>query len=207
MKLKVCGMRDKMNVLDLIEIKPEYIGFIFYPKSKRFVGETFEKNIPESIPAYIQKIGVFVNETLEIVKQKAKFYGLDFIQLHGDESAEYVENIKKEGLKVIKAFGISENFDFKVLDLYKNHCNYFLFDYKSDDYGGVGKKFNWEYLFQYKGNVPFFLSGGIDLDSLESLSILNDLPIYALDINSKFEIEPGLKNIEKIKEFKIALKR
>lgn len=195
--IKVCGMRENENIQQLVELQPNYIGFIFYSQSKRFVQENFQLS---ELPKDIQKVGVFVNENREFIKEKIKQYELDCIQLHGDESADFCQEMKKFST-VIKAFGLDENFDFNQLENYKSVCDYFLFDTKTSEYGGSGKSFDWNLLKQVKTEVPFFLSGGISLESISEIkSYLDELPfLYALDVNSRFEIKPGLKNIEKLK--------
>lgn len=195
--IKVCGMRENENIQQLVELQPNYIGFIFYSKSKRFVQKNFQ--LPE-LPKDIQKVGVFVNEKKEFIKEKIKQYELDCIQLHGDESADFCKEMK-EFSTVIKAFGLDKNFDFNQLKNYQSVCDYFLFDTKTSEYGGSGKSFDWNLLKQVKTEVPFFLSGGISLESISEIKFyLDQLPfLYALDVNSRFEIEPGLKNIEKLK--------
>ncbi len=211
MKIKVCGMRDAENISELIKLKLDFIGFIFYNKSKRFVADFPQVKFPSTI----KKVGVFVNESMEVILEKVKKYQLDIVQLHGNETSEYCIEIKKRhselvsesySIEIIKAFSIDENFDFHSMAEYENSCNYFLFDTKGIDYGGNGIKFNWEILKKYKGQVPFLLSGGISKeDSTEILSFLRRQEsklCIGVDINSGFEIEPALKNIEEIKEFK-----
>lgn len=209
MKIKVCGMRDSNNILELIKLKPDFVGFIFYNKSRRFVAEFTQIKFPEKI----KKVGVFVNENINKVLEKAKKHQLDFVQLHGDETPEYCHQLKlsysKRGqneIQIIKAFSVDEVFDFSQTNLYKTNCNYFLFDTKGENYGGNGIKFNWEILQNYEGETPYFLSGGIGLeDKDELMSFLQRKEAencYAIDVNSKFEYSPGIKNIEKLKEFK-----
>jgi len=196
MKLKICGLKYKENIEQVAALQPDYIGFIFYPKSKRFLGEDF---VMPNISPNIKKVGVFVNATLEDIKEKVTTYKLDLVQLHGDESPEFCAQLKPI-VKVIKAFGIDNSFDFKILESYKNYCDYFLFDTKTNEYGGSGKQFDWSILKSYNNTVPFFLSGGLDLESINGLQLTtSNLQPFAIDVNSKFEIEPGLKEIKKIK--------
>lgn len=198
MKLKVCGLKYKENIEQVAVLQPDYMGFIFYPKSKRFVGEDFQ--MPD-VPSRIKKTGVFVNSDLEYVKEKVTRYNLDVVQLHGNEDPGFCGQLKP-WVKVVKAFGLDENFDFKVLGSYKNSCDYFLFDTKTNEYGGSGKQFNWDILKRYDLNVPFFLSGGIGLDEMEKITLLASRysNLYAIDVNSRFEIEPGLKDINKLNQ-------
>ena len=196
MKLKICGMKYPENILEVSELLPDFLGFIFWEKSSRY----FDGEIPE-IPKSIKKVGVFVNATLEEISFKIKKYDLNVIQLHGNESPEFCEKLKKENIEIIKVFSVNDDFDFSLLKPFENTCNYFLFDTKGKLPGGNGITFNWQILQQYKLTKPIFLSGGIGLDEIENIKKLN-LPIYAIDVNSKFEIEAGLKNIELLKNFK-----
>ncbi len=204
MKLKVCGLKFKENIIQVAALQPDYMGFIFYSQSKRFVGEDFQ--LPGISPE-IKKVGVFVNATIEYINEKISKYKLDIIQLHGDETPDFCEELKPL-VKVMKAFGIEENFDFKVLELYKNSCDYFLFDTKTKEYGGSGKQFDWNILKNYNNVLPYFLSGGLDLENINNLLTTSNIKLFAIDVNSKFEIEPGIKNIELLKKINmIPLKR
>ncbi|MFD2530553.1 MULTISPECIES: phosphoribosylanthranilate isomerase [Polaribacter] len=226
MKLKVCGMKFTENIQQLADVNPDYMGFIFYEKSKR----NFEGIIPEFSNS-IKKTGVFVNEYIEIVISLVEEYRLDAVQLHGDESVDYITELKKQlaerrllfidenkqikkkknqhyisknEVEIIKVFGIKDTFDFDVLKPYLDVVDFFLFDTKGKERGGNGTKFDWSVLEKYPFDKPFFLSGGIGLNDLEQVQIIakSNLPIYGLDVNSKFEIEPGLKNINEVKSFK-----
>ncbi|RLJ80342.1 phosphoribosylanthranilate isomerase [Pedobacter alluvionis] len=202
LKLKVCGMRLAANIATVAELQPDYLGFIFYEKSPRLISDVSAELI-KYIPSEIKAVGVFVNEDLEKVKDKVNLLKLKAVQLHGGESPEYCEALKSEFtfLEVIKAFGIDEDFDFSVLEPYLKVADFFLFDTKTKTYGGAGKMFNWSVLDRYTYTKPYFLSGGIDLEHTSALKEINDERLYSLDINSRFEIEPGLKDAEKIKEF------
>lgn len=200
MKIKVCGMRDKANLAQLVELKPDFIGFIFYDKSPRFVGDLLDENFVRSIPKPIKKVGVFVNSNPDYILRIVKKYDLQFIQLHGHETPDFCRNLKSRGVNVIKAFSIDESFNFGTLNNYKPHCDYFLFDTKGQSLGGNGIAFDWKILERYQySDKPFFLSGGL---SLENISQVKDLGIkvYGLDVNSKFETEPALKDIEKLRQ-------
>jgi phosphoribosylanthranilate isomerase len=200
MKIKVCGMRDKANLAQLVELKPDFIGFIFYDKSPRFVGDLLDENFIRSIPKPIKKVGVFVNSNPDYILRIVKKYDLQFIQLHGHETPDFCRNLKSRGVNVIKAFSIDESFNFGTLNNYKPHCDYFLFDTKGQSLGGNGIAFDWKILERYQySDKPFFLSGGL---SLENISQVKDLGIkvYGLDVNSKFETEPALKDIEKLRQ-------
>ena len=200
MKIKVCGMRDKANLAQLVELKPDFIGLIFYDKSPRFVGDLLDENFVRSIPKPIKKVGVFVNSNPDYILRIVKKYDLQFIQLHGHETPDFCRNLKSRGINVIKAFSIDESFNFGTLNNYKPHCDYFLFDTKGQSLGGNGIAFDWKILERYQySDKPFFLSGGL---SLENISQVKDLGIkvYGLDVNSKFETEPALKDIEKLRQ-------
>ncbi len=205
MKIKVCGMRDADNISELIKLKPDYMGFIFYDKSKRFVS-----NFPEvEIPSDIKKVGVFVNEAIDDVIEIAEKNKLEAIQLHGNESPEYCNQLRHSELvseshpiEIFKAFSIDNNFDFSKTDAYQKVCDFLLFDTKGKDYGGNGVKFNWQVLDKYKGETPFLLSGGISKIDVSEIKKISHKAFLGIDINSGFEIEPALKNINDIKEFK-----
>ena len=202
MKLKVCGMRSLENIRNLAKINPEYMGFIFWKHSKRFVS-----NSTPDLGEGIKKVGVFVNASSEYIKKCIKDHKLKAVQLHGNESPKKCDELKKIDVEVIKAFAIKNKFDFSELENYESVCDYFLFDTEGLLPGGNGLHFDWTVLKNYTCEKPFFLSGGIGPDdSLAIASIIKlNLPLYAIDVNSKFEIEPGLKNIDIIKEFKSKL--
>ena len=193
------------NIRSVADLQPDYMGFIFYEKSKR----NFEGIIPE-LPKGVKKTGVFVNEHLEIVVSLIEEYKLEAVQLHGDESVGYIEELKRyvKQVEIIKVFGIKDDFDFSVLSPYEKTVDYFLFDTKGKERGGNGVKFNWSVLKDYSYSVPFFLSGGIDLNDVREIEKIrtSGLPIYAVDVNSRFESKPGYKEIKNLKAFKKALK-
>ena len=199
MKIKVCGMLKNQNVEKLVKLKPDYVGFIFYINSPRFAGT----NTP-ALPDGIKKTGVFVNSQVEFIKKTIKKHSLQSVQLHGDETPDFCRLIKSLGVEVIKAINIIDNYDFKKLLPYQKFCNYFLFDTKGKLPGGNGYAFDWEILKDYTLNTPFFLSGGIGPEHVSKIKKLlkTNLPIYAIDINSKFETKPGFKKIEIIEDFK-----
>lgn len=194
MKIKVCGMRDQENIRQLAELNPDYMGFIFYPKSSRYVGD-IDKSIL-SLPSSIKKTAVFVNANLELVKRMLKHYDFDAVQLHGDESVEYCNQLKSLEIEVIKAFGIHNQFEWEGLASFKNSVHYFLFDTLTSTHGGSGNVFNWEILGNYTEQVPYFLSGGISVENFEQAASLEDSRLYGLDLNSKFEFSPALKDIK-----------
>lgn len=201
MKLKICGMKYPENIVEVGALLPDYMGFIFWEKSTRF----FDGIMP-NLPKSIKKVGVFVNESREEIIKKIEKYDLQAIQLHGQESIEFCLNLKdeiKNGIEIIKVFSVKNDFDFTILKDFENVADYFLFDTKGKLPGGNGVSFDWKVLENYPSQKPFFLSGGIGIEELEAVKeiLKTNLPIYAIDINSKFEIEPGLKNKQILKEF------
>lgn len=201
MKVKVCGMREPENIRQVAALQPDFMGFIFYGESKRFVGDNFSAELLASLPASIQKIGVFVNEQQDIIKEKAALYNLDLVQLHGSETPRQCQELQEAGIKVIKAFSIDDGFSFQNTLLYERYCDYFLFDTRGKQYGGNGVVFDWELLKDYIADKPYFLSGGLTLENLQSREFekLRPKP-FAVDVNSGFEQEPGLKNVEQLKQ-------
>lgn len=197
MKIKVCGLRDISNINALNKIQIHFIGLNFYRKSKRYI----DHNQAYLLSNYKEhkKVGVFVNARKQYLLDMVKIYGLEYVQLHGNESPSYVKAVK-EHVKVIKVFSIQTEEDFKNIELYKD-CDFFLFDTKTPDYGGSGKKFDWALLNNYKGKTKFFLAGGIGPDDVARIKLINHPSFHALDINSAFEIEPGVKDIEQIIQF------
>lgn len=201
LKIKVCGMRDPENISGVIEALPDYLGFIFYPKSKRFVGFEPSTEMLVKIPVSVKKVGVFVDENPEIVLEICESWKLDVVQLHGKETPEHCRQIRNSGITVFKAFSVDERFDFETLETYSEVCDYFLFDTKGQLPGGTGQKFNWHLLEKYTGDVPFFLSGGIGPDDSESIQDFSHPKLFGIDINSGFEVDTALKNVEKVKRF------
>jgi phosphoribosylanthranilate isomerase len=204
-KLKICGMKLPDNIQAVAALKPDYLGFIFFRDSKRFV-DGLTPSFVKDLPSEIRRTGVFVNEALNKVAELAILYGLNAVQLHGQEPAKYCIALKgllaDAGIELIKAFGVNEHFDFNTLNAYSNVADYFLFDTQTPDHGGSGKTFNWALLGNYKLDKPYFLSGGIGPDSMAQLKQINDPRLYAIDVNSRFELAPGLKNTAILKDFK-----
>jgi len=194
LKIKVCGMRDAENIRQLVILPIDYIGFIFYAKSARFVAEKPEVSISSSI----KKVGVFVNSSKEEITAKIKEFDLQVVQLHGDESPEFCQETNDLGVETFKAFGIDNEFDWATIATYEGKVDYFLFDTKSKQYGGTGQTFNWEKLKGYPYKTPYWLSGGISLENIQEAARFEDNRLYGLDLNSKFEIEPALKNIHSL---------
>jgi len=197
--IKICGLREPYNIDEILLLDPQYIGFIFYPSSARFVGELDHEYIKSL--KNVKKTAVFVNASLEEIVTTVNKYQFDAIQLHGDESAAFCKNVKENtGLELIKAFGIDSEFDFNQLEPYLLIVDYFLFDTKTSIYGGSGRVFNWDVLKAYPHDKPYFLSGGIDPDNFEAAYAFEDERLYAIDLNSRFESSPGIKNIILLKQ-------
>ncbi|RYU92421.1 phosphoribosylanthranilate isomerase [Mucilaginibacter terrigena] len=196
MKIKVCGLRDSDNIKAIEALSPGYMGFICYNKSPRFIGGMDDDELV-NISTDIIKVGVFVDEDADSISKLIYKYKFDAIQLHGAESPEFCDMFKHE-VQVIKAFGVDEEFDFGKLNAYKNNVDYFLFDTKTAAHGGSGKTFDWHILDKYQLDVPFFLSGGLSLDNLEEVKQIKHPAFYGVDLNSKFEVSPGLKDIDKL---------
>ena len=202
MKLKVCGMREVTNIKTVLALKPDLMGFIFYPKSKRYVGTLSLEGIDFQST---QKVGVFVNEPLNSLEEKVKTFGLDYVQLHGDESISYLTEVKYLGVKVIKVFRIKHQLPLDQLFVFEQNADYFLYDTLSKEYGGSGKKFEWKILNDSPSSKPFWLSGGFSLESLKKLNSINHPGFIGIDVNSKFEDCPGIKNIELLEGLKKSL--
>lgn len=197
-------MKYPDNILEVGSLLPDYMGFIFWEKSARY----FDGVIP-NLPQSIKKVGVFVNETVENIIDKVQKHDLQAVQLHGKESVEFclnlkaqLKNLKQVQIEIIKVFSVADDFDFSVLEPFENVCDYFLFDTKGKLPGGNGTTFDWKVLENYPSSKPFFLSGGIGIDEIDAVNeiIKTNLPVYAIDVNSKFEIEPGLKNVQLCKD-------
>jgi len=201
MKIKVCGMRQQGNIEELVKLNPNFIGFIFYEKSPRFAGEELNEEYVRSIPKSIKKVGVFVNANPGYILDMVKKYDLQYAQLHGNEMPDICRSLRQKGVNIIKAFSIDANFNFAMLNNYKSFCDLFLFDTKGDQPGGNGIAFDWKLLKKYDNEKPFFLSGGISLDNIETIIDLSKtLPVYGIDVNSMFETAPGVKNIARLEE-------
>ena len=190
-------MRDTQNINDLISLGVDYMGMIFYHKSPRYITE-----VP-SVNKYsgIKKVGVFVNANESEIMEVVSKFDLQVVQLHGSEEAELCKSLKYQGLEVFKAFGINDEFDFRNVKSFHGVCDLFIFDTKTKSHGGSGKKFDWTKLKEYNGETSFLLSGGISFNDI--YDVLNfEHPQYAgVDLNSGFEIEPGLKDIGLLKKF------
>ena len=204
-KIKICGMKFPKNIVEIASLQPDYLGFIFYEKSPRY----FDSTIP-NLPKSIKKVGVFVNASFEEIQKKVKQYELDFVQLHGNESAEFCHILQLNKFKVIKAFSIDNQFNFNTLNKYNTYCDYFLFDTKGANYGGNGLTFDWNILEKYHLNKPYFLSGGIGTENIDEVKSFltkeHSKNCIAIDCNSKLELSYGLKSAEKTKQLINAFK-
>lgn len=203
MKLKVCGMRDHANIEEIQKLNPDLMGFIFYPPSPRFVEGILEPSVVKALPASISKVGVFVDALIPDVIDRIVLFGLTHVQLHGNESSEYLCELKSSipEIQVIKVFRVNTTIDLPPVEEFKA-ADYFLFDTKTALYGGSGKMFDWQVLRQLTIKKPFFLSGGIDENACETLKTFQHPYLIGIDINSGFERMPGIKNISKVKTFK-----
>ena len=197
MKWKVCGMREAKNILEVAALQPDYMGFILWDGSKRHCPN------PQQAPEGITKVGVFVDAAVAEIEDAIEDHKLGAVQLHGNESPGLCRELQGKA-QVIKAFGVGESFDFDTLLDYLPYCDFFLFDTKGPMPGGNGTTFDWSILENYAFDLPFFISGGIGLAEIEKINELRrtDLPVYAIDINSKFEIAPARKDAEQLKKFK-----
>lgn len=202
MKVKVCGMRAAANIKALGALEIDLMGFVFYPKSSRYVSALPLIEIPNTT----KRVGVFVNANVVKIEEAIRDFQLDYLQLHGDEQPEDCQVLKKKGYAIIKAFAVDEDFDFDQLKAYETSCDFFLLDAKGKSYGGNGIQFDWTVLQKYVSKIPFFLSGGIDLESIKTVQSLEHPALYGIDVNSKFEIEPALKDIDKVQELLQSLK-
>jgi phosphoribosylanthranilate isomerase len=199
--IKVCGMKMTANRESLEELPIDYFGFIFYPGSTRFVGNCEAEILFKLLNTPKFRTGVFVDTAPAEIVRTAKKVKLTHIQLHGRETPDECEQIRRKGFKVIKSFSVYPDFDFTVCNSFAGRCNFFLFDTKGKLPGGTGEKFNWEILNRYELNVPFFLSGGISPGDESAILRLNHPAFYGIDLNSGFEDAPGVKDSGKIKLF------
>ena len=194
MIVKVCGMRDAENIRQLEALGIDWMGMIFWPKSKRYVSTP-----PAYLPQHVRKVGVFVDASLDAIRQHVEDYQLDIVQLHGQESPETLKTLKP--LTLIKAFNIATPEDLQKTVAYEGMADYFLFDTKGKSVGGNGEKFDWSVLDSYQGETPFLLSGGIGSEDAQDIKSFHHPKCIGIDLNSRFETEPGLKDITKLKQF------
>ena len=202
MKIKICGLRD--NFEEVLGLKPDFVGLIFYPKSPRYVAESQNETLKRKLTLATKKVGVFVNADYETIIRTAGEFHLDAVQLHGGESPQLCEMLRQDFV-VIKAFSIATAEDLQRVEAYGGVVDYFLFDTKTAGYGGSGKKFDWQILQSARINAPFLLSGGISLDDVDTIKTLKIKNFVGVDLNSKFETAPALKDIEKLSQFMDAI--
>ncbi|SHK95576.1 phosphoribosylanthranilate isomerase [Myroides odoratimimus] len=198
-KIKICGMFDIENINSVGQEHIDMMGFIFYPKSKRYLSRDINKAV-DNLPHHIQKVGVFVNATREEIEQRIKQYKLDYVQLHGNESPEDCAYYKEQGIKVIKAFSIGTAEDLSQLEQYEPYCDLFVFDTPTPQHGGSGLSFDWRVLQHYQASTPYLLSGGLGLHNIQSALLLRDTRLAGFDLNSKLENDQHHKDITLVKE-------
>lgn len=206
MRIKVCGITQMEQLRQLESMSVDFAGIIFYEKSKRFIGHKLEGHASQIKVLPIKKVGVFVNAYAATIKKAVDTYGLAYVQLHGDETPDFCTELN-DMVPVIKAFRIGRNENIEQqLKSYSAGCSYFLFDTDSKEYGGTGKKFNWSVLEHLDIQHPFFLSGGIGPEDVAAIRAFHHPAFFAIDVNSCFETAPGVKNLDKVKDFVAALK-
>ena len=194
MIIKVCGMRDADNIQELEKLGIDWMGMIFWSRSSRYVAE-----IPAYMPERVKRVGVFVDASMEDIRQHVNDYQLDIIQLHGRETPAFAEALKP--WSVIKAFNIANEVDLNQTKAYEGIVDFFLFDTKGKVVGGNGEKFDWSVLEAYQGSTPFLLSGGIGPDDVEAVRAFHHPRCIGIDLNSRFELAPALKDVTRIQEF------
>lgn len=197
MIVKVCGMREPDNIRSVDSLPIQWMGFIFYPPSKRYVS-----SVPSFMPQRAKRVGVFVDASIDFIKERSEVFCLDMIQLHGQESVHTCDLVRSAtGCGIIKAFGVNDDVCWDDIHRYDGHADYLLFDTYCATAGGSGKAFDHSLLRGYKGKTPFLLSGGLGLDNMHDIHLLHHPLMVGVDINSKFEIAPAVKSTEKIQEF------
>ena len=199
MKIKVCGMVSPGNLEQVCTLQPDFVGFIFYAASKRYVGESPDPALFQIPAKGIRKVGVFVNESLEKVRAAFDSGQLHMLQLHGEESPEYCRTLSREGYPLIKALSVPS--DPKLLEAYREYVEFFLFDTPDPAYGGSGRKFDWNDLKKLPSSIPFLLSGGIGAEDAGAVGEVEHEGLLGVDLNSAFESSPGIKDVKMLKEF------
>lgn len=199
MIIKVCGMRDADNIKEVEALGVDWMGFIFYPHSQRYVGDA----APAYLPSKCKRVGVMVNSSLEEIVLRQSQFGLDFIQLHGDETPQFCASVKERvpKAKLIKVFRIKNKSDLNAINAYEDVADYFLFETKTNVYGGSGQQFDWSLLRGYQGVTPFLLTGGIGPDDAVKVHRFSHPRFVGVDINSRFELAPALKDVALIRKF------
>lgn len=194
--IKVCGMTEAANIRAVEQLGIDLMGFIFYPKSPRCLYE-----IPEYLPTRARRVGIFVNESKENVLMYADRFGLEYLQLHGNESPDYCRSLRSQGMRLIKVFSIAQPKDLLATKAYDGLCDYYLFDTKCPQHGGSGNQFDWSLLHRYQDPTPFLLSGGIGPYSAKAIREFHHPLLAGIDLNSRFEIRPGLKDVTRLELF------
>lgn len=194
--IKVCGLMQADNIQAVEQLGVEMIGLNFYPKSPRFIYQ-----MPSYLPLEAKRVGIFVNQSKEEIAIYADRFGLNYIQLHGTESPGYCRSLQTKGYHLIKAFAIAQAKDLSVVREYEGFCDYYLFDTKTHNYGGSGEQFDWSLLRHYHGRTPFLLSGGINVFSARAIRAFTHPCLAGVDLNSRFERAPGIKDVERIRQF------
>lgn len=200
-KIKICGMKYPKNMMKTAALSPDYLGFIFHEKSPRYMRNTLKPKHLCLLPDSIKKIGVFVNENIDKIKQTAQDYPLDMLQLHGEESVDYCYRLHREGFKIIKAFRLEKPEEVDALKNYAEVVDFFLFDTAGENYGGNGITFDWKLLQRYHLKIPYFLSGGLNPTNIRRALDLKLNHLQGFDANSGLESSPGLKDIHKVDQF------
>ena len=195
-------MRDPENIRQVVQWRPDYLGFIFYPASPRYVGNNLDEIAEIEIPESIKKVGVFVDENRDGILMSRKKLPFNVAQLHGNESVSLCEQLRRDGLEVIKVFSVGERFDFNQMKEYTENVDYFLFDTKGKFHGGNSIPFDWNLINNYPFDKPFFLGGGIGNSNLIDITQIKTNQLFAIDVNSKLESSPGYKDLDKLKLFK-----
>lgn len=192
-RLKVCGLKDVANVQRIADMQPDYLGFIFYDKSPRYVGEDFAIKLSNYAG---ETVGVFVNDTRDRILQQLATIDSHTAQLHGHESPDLGLELRDAGVRVIKAIPIGDKLELSEIRKFRHAVDYFLFDTKGKLFGGNAVRFDWTLLHAYDLDVPFFVSGGITVESLDELGQIANPRLHAVDMNSGIELSPGVKNPE-----------
>ena len=199
-------MREPMNIEQVAQLGVDMMGFIFYPKSPRYVSQAVDRSDSDR---KVCRVGVFVNDSIPDMVDRIYSFSLNAVQLHGGESREVCEQLREANgeIKIIKAISVSDAGDIQKYKEYVGAVDYFLFDTKCKTVGGSGQQFDWQVLDEYDGDVPFLLSGGIGPEDVSRVHSFHHPKCVGIDLNSRFEIEPGVKDVEKLRKFLLKVKR
>jgi len=200
LKIKICGMKEPGNIREIAGLEPDYMGFIFYPGSGRFAGD-LSPGALKGFPDSIRKVAVFVNAPREEILAACRDLSINIVQLHGDESPDFCRSFREKGFRVIKAFRVGQGLDRKEMDRYADACDFLLLDASGEGFGGTGRQFDWGQLRDYNTPLPFFLSGGIGPGDAGRIMAMDIPSLYAVDLNSRFELKPGVKNKQDLETF------